>query len=105
MERKEFQQGVLDTFDAYLDKLISEREQARQVEEIRARLPDPTMIPLPDWPQRGWEALGKAGGLPRGGQAAYSSRSDGAGRPAPSVCLKIPTGVVRRCWQLNARQG
>jgi len=46
-----------------------------------------------DFPKKTWATL-KTGGLlpPAFAEQPHSSRFDGAGRPIPNVCLKVPTG-------------
>ncbi len=92
MELKDFQQAVLDTFDGYLDALIEKRLNALKVEKLIQADPDLDLA-VPDYTEKAWEALAAIGKLPKSrGGVPFSPRTDGAGRPVPSVTLKIPTG-------------
>lgn len=93
MEFKEYQQRVLDTFDAYLDELITRREQllvARQALEAAGQ--DASLVP-DNISEQAWKALKDKGALPTNRASVdYSPRQDGTGRRVPNVCLKVPTG-------------
>nr|VFK16834.1 MAG: type III restriction enzyme [Candidatus Kentron sp. LFY] len=91
MELKDFQQAVLDTFDGYLDALVEKRLNARKVEKLIQADPELDLA-VPDYTKQAWEALGAIGKLPKSRAGVpFSPRTDGAGRPVPSVTLKIPT--------------
>jgi type III restriction enzyme len=95
---KQFQQRVLDIFDAWLEALVATRATANKVAALKVQ--DPTLdIPMADFPAMAWEILNKAGRLPAvrermldGGPVPYSPRYDGLKRSVPNACLKIPTG-------------
>lgn len=90
---KEFQSEVLQTLGDYLSELAKHRDQAeRAAEALRiAELDVPD--DLADYPRKTWDALRKTGRLPPAfAEQPYSSRFDGAGRPIPNLCLKLPTG-------------
>lgn len=90
---KPFQATALGRLDDYLKELGRHRAQAdRAATALRAAEVD---VPreVADFPARAWGALRAAGALPPTYvQQPHSSRFDGAGRPVPNVCLKIPTG-------------
>lgn len=90
---KLFQSQVLNAFDGYLDTLGSHRAQSEAaVNALRVAEIDPP-VELRDFPRRAWDALREADRLPPAfAQNAHSSRFDGAGRPVPNLCLKVPTG-------------
>lgn len=70
MEPKEFQAAALDRFMSWIDNLGSD-------------------------PLSAWQTLNGAGEVPHSDKKSsilYATRSDGAGRSIPHVCLKIPTG-------------
>jgi type III restriction enzyme len=90
---KKFQSETLDVLGTYLAELDKQREladktaQALRVAELD--LPDE----LIDFPKKAWESLRKAQRLPADfADRPYNSRFDGAGRPIPNLCLKLPTG-------------
>ena len=93
MELKEFQSGVLAQLGAYLDALAKERITAEKAAEV-LRAADITAGPdILDFPRKAWDSLRGAGRLPPAfAEREYSSRFDGAKRPTPNVCFKIPTG-------------
>lgn len=90
---KPFQATALGRLDDYLKELGRHRAQAdRAATALRAAEVD---VPpeMADFPAKAWSALRTAGTLPPTyAQQPHSSRFDGAGRPVPNVCLKIPTG-------------
>ncbi len=92
MELKDFQQEVLDTFDQYLDMLVSQRIRTIELEKLGNEKPE-LGIPVPDYTEETWNELKSLGKLPtvRYG-VPFSSRRDGVERPVPSVTFKIPTG-------------
>ncbi|OGA22758.1 MAG: hypothetical protein A3I01_13590 [Betaproteobacteria bacterium RIFCSPLOWO2_02_FULL_65_24] len=93
MELKEFQREVLTQLATYLDELNKERIRAERA-AAALRAADLTVeLETQDFPRKAWDALRAARKLPPAfAQRAYSSRFDGAKRPAPNVCFKIPTG-------------
>jgi type III restriction enzyme len=94
MELKEYQQKVLDTFDAYLDELSEQYKKALQVEELTRTNPN-LGIDVPNFPLKAWETLKKRRDrvLPAfRDKQEYSPRTDGIGHHVPNVCLKVPTG-------------
>lgn len=90
---KPFQSTALGRLDAYLSELDRQRAQAERASTaLRAAEVD---VPpeLADFPRKTWTALKAASLLPPAfAEQPHSSRFDGAGRPVPNVCLKIPTG-------------
>jgi len=92
MEFKDYQQRVLDTLDAYLDELATQRERAERIEKLAKEQPD-LGVPVPDFPAEAWKKLKQQGKLPLARLAYdYSPRTDGIGRNVPNICLKVPTG-------------
>lgn len=91
MQLKDFQQEVLDTFDAYLDLLVDKRLKALEIEKLRQQNPD-LGLEVPDFTEKAWDALAAIGKLPKLRAVPFSPRTDGADRPVPSVTFKIPTG-------------
>ncbi|RUO71656.1 DEAD/DEAH box helicase [Idiomarina ramblicola] len=97
MEFKDYQNGVLDKLDYYIDKLKASKEQAEAfVEFQQARGQHATTS---DYAKDAWDALvherridfiqAKNGALK---PAPYIARFDGLDRPIPNVCFKVPTG-------------
>ncbi len=92
MELKEYQTSVLDRFGRWLDALEAAR---RKSEKLVAALGDDDASAMADavrnYPKLAWEELARAGEV-AAGAGKYVTRTDGAGRSIPHVCLKVPTG-------------
>jgi type III restriction enzyme len=92
MELKPYQEKTLETFDRYLEELVSFRAKAEKTLALALENPD-VEVPIPDFPRQAWNALRNKGALPLSRRSnQYVSRKDGIGNDLPSVCLKIPTG-------------
>lgn len=92
MELKDFQQGVLDTFDHYLDTLVDKRLKTLKVDELIQADPD-LELDIPDFTEKAWEELLKLGMLPDARRnIPFSPRRDGTGNTLPSITFKVPTG-------------
>lgn len=90
MRLKEYQEGVLARMSGFLAALAEARREAGEWEEFqrsKGRTPSPK-----DYCADAWRALGEQGVLPGRPAPAWIPRWDGAGRPIPNACLKIPTG-------------
>jgi type III restriction enzyme len=75
MELKSYQQTTLDTLGRYLNALNEERAKAEQARAFDIDY---------DWEAKAWERVT--------GSRSYTPHVTGAGRRAPMICLKIPTG-------------
>lgn len=92
MEFKDYQQRVLDDFDAYIAELVNERSRSQEIAKIAEAQPNLNLI-VPDFPSEAWKILKEQGRLPKSRQGFdYSPRTDGTGKTVPNVCFKIPTG-------------
>lgn len=92
MKLKDFQDRVVASVAEYLDVLAAQRERSAKIAEVAAA--DPELgLEVPDFTAKAWEVLAGKGALPasRAG-VPFSPRKDGAGRPVPNICLKVPTG-------------
>ena len=93
MELKEYQRGALDALARWLEAL----EEAQRDSEtlIEAFQQTPTNIPIPDeirnYPKIAWQKL-KENGNVAATAGEYVDRTDGANRPIPHICFKVPTG-------------
>ena len=91
MELKDFQQEVLDNFDAYLNELACQKLRADEIEKLSLEKPD-LEIEVPDYTREAWKKMREAGKLPKSRtQIPFSPRINGIGRPVPCVTFKIPT--------------
>jgi type III restriction enzyme len=92
---KDFQVRVLQVLSHYITELKRHRDQADTAAGALKAMEgmEDTLRELADFPRKTWAALLKAGELPAAfAQQPHTSRWDGAGRPIPNVCLKVPTG-------------
>ena len=91
MELKEYQSAALDAFARWHNAL----NDARAKSEIAiAALQDagvPVAAEVRDYPKTAWETLRQSGGVANP-NAPYITRTDGANRPIPHICFKVPTG-------------
>ena len=91
MELKEYQAAALDAFVRWRSALAEAKgwstEAVRTLEENGLDVPDD----LRNYPGTAWRKLAEAGGVAETA-GEYVSRADGAGRPIPHVCFKVPTG-------------
>ena len=92
MEFKDYQLRTLDGFSRWLDFLADARNVTNRLRETlseddRAALPEDVF----NYPKAAWGKLRDAGGV-AAGAGEYVDRTDGAGRPIPHVCFKVPTG-------------
>jgi type III restriction enzyme len=92
---KTFQADVLAALGRYVDELKKHAAQAHAARKALCAMEgmEDLAREAGDFPKKTWAAL-KTGGLlpPAFAEQPHSSRFDGAGRPIPNVCLKVPTG-------------
>ncbi len=91
IELKEYQQRAVEAFDRWLNALdIARQKSQHKAETLEGAGLEASQDDL-NFPLKAWKALANAGGLLATPQD-YVERSDGAGRPIPHACLKVPTG-------------
>jgi type III restriction enzyme len=97
MEFKEYQQGVLDKLDYYIQTLAEEKEEAEDYQAFQAS--KGKSVPLSNCAEKAWDKLVQERRLPylmtkQGGLVPppYISRYDGLDRSIANICLKVPTG-------------
>ena len=91
MELKEYQYRTLDAFDRWRRALDEAREESRR--QTAALVDAGASVPpeIGNFPRTAWNRLADAKEVaPSAGP--HVDRVDGAGRPIPHVCFKIPTG-------------
>ena len=91
MELKEYQYRTLDAFDRWRRALDEAREESRR--QTAALVDAGASVPaeIGNFPRTAWNRLADAEEVaPSAGP--HVDRVDGAGRPIPHVCFKIPTG-------------
>ena len=93
MELKEYQRGALDTLARWLEALEEAQRDSEMLIEAFQRTP--TNISIPDeirnYPKIAWQKL-KENGNVAATAGEYVDRTDGANRPIPHICFKVPTG-------------
>ena len=91
MELKDYQDKALESFARWLRAL--ETARARNETGIAALQQAGVGIPaeLRNYPLTAWKALAESGEVANPAQG-YVERSDGADRPIPHICFKVPTG-------------
>ncbi len=94
MRLKDYQTGALDTLSAYLKALRAEHDKRAQeladIEKLPAATRERVTAVLGDPVAAAWETA-KTEGL-AASPDPWRPLKDGAGRPIPHVCLKLPTG-------------
>ena len=91
MELKTYQLRALDAFSHWLEALeAAQNESEAAIEawpEAAGEIPDVVR----NYPLKAWEALRVEDGV-AATAGEYVNRTDGAGRPIPHICFKVPTG-------------
>ena len=91
MELKEYQSRTLGAFARWRDALEVARQQSDRVKAL-AQQSDMDVPPeLLNYPRNAWKQLADTGDVAFP-QRPYVDRTDGAGRPIPHICFKVPTG-------------
>lgn len=90
---KSFQSTTLMQLDKYLAELVKHQARAEKMAQVLRAAELEIPGDQADFASTAWSALRSNADLPPTyAKRPYSSRFDGAGRPIPNVCLKIPTG-------------
>ena len=91
MELKEYQYRTLDAFDRWRRALDEAREESRR--QTAALVEAEASVPpeIGNFPKAAWARLADAAEVATSA-GPHVDRVDGAGRPIPHVCFKIPTG-------------
>ena len=91
MELKEYQYRTLDAFDRWRRALDEAREESRL--QTAALVEAGASVPpeIGNFPKTAWNRLADAEEVAESA-GPHVDREDGAGRPIPHVCFKIPTG-------------
>lgn len=101
MRSLDYQTRVLGRLDRYLTELAMAKGESDKVAQVAKDAG--VDIPIPDFTEKAWGAMGDAGQLPasRAG-IPFSPRADGIGRPVPNATLKVPTGGGKTFLAVNA---
>ena len=110
MELKQYQSNTLEAFTRWLQTLERNKEKSRTIADALGSLGHPIPDEISNYPRSAWKELAESGGVAETA-GEYVSRTDGAGRPIPHVCLKVPTGggktllAAAALGQLNRSNG
>ena len=91
MELKTYQLRTLDAFSCWLEALEAAQDESEAAieawPEAAGEIPDVVR----NYPQKAWQTLKADGGV-AATAGEYINRTDGANRPIPHICFKVPTG-------------
>lgn len=91
MELKEYQTAALDAFVQWKETLDeADRECSDLMEHVGVDA-EHLSEEVRHYPQMAWRKLAESGGIAESA-GDYVKRSDGANRPIPHICFKVPTG-------------
>ena len=92
MEFKDYQLRALESFSRWLDFLADARNETNRISEALGDFDRDTLSPdIFNYPKTAWGKLRDGGGV-AASAGSYVDRTDGADRPIPHVCFKVPTG-------------
>lgn len=84
LELKEYQRRAITAFDQWLKALDEAARESRNGSDERLNVRG-------DVPRNAWKRLAERGWGPAGAPE-YRDRRDGAGRPIPHACIRLPNG-------------
>ena len=88
MDLNKYQEAALERFDRWRETLAGKRAESEKLVTLLKQhghdVPD-----AGNYPKKAWDAMADKKDV---ADSEYVDRSDGAGRPIPHVCFKIPTG-------------
>lgn len=90
MELKEYQVQALDTFVQWHEALIENFHTCNDLMEQGVDQED-LSEEVRHYPQRAWRKFVESGDIAKSA-GDYVKRTDGANRPIPHICFKVPTG-------------
>jgi len=91
MDLKEYQSRALEAFERWLEALDKARTDAEADADALMAAGRPVPFEIRDYPRKAWTQLAESGEV-AWSAGPHAGRTDGAGRPIPHVCLKVPTG-------------
>lgn len=91
MELKTYQLRALDAFSHWLEVLNAERDKSEKMVETLTQAGFDITNDIRNYPQTVWDTLKKSGEVVATA-GEYVNRTDGADRPIPHICFKVPTG-------------
>ena len=91
LELKMYQRSALDAFSRWLEAL----NEAQSESEVAIEALEQAGVNIPNehrnYPKTAWQNLRENGGVAES-TGEYVDRTDGANRPIPHICFKVPTG-------------
>ena len=91
IELKTYQLHTLDTFSRWLEVLKETQTQSETAIQTLKQAGVDIPNEIHNYPKTTWEKL-KGSGEVAGSAGEYVTRTDGANRPIPHICFKVPTG-------------
>ncbi len=94
LELKSYQRDTLDAFSNWLEVLNEERQKSETTIKHLERVDnigDDVLENIRNYPKTAWQKLAENDGI-AATAGEYVDRKDGANRPIPHICFKVPTG-------------
>ncbi len=95
LELKTYQRDTLDAFSNWLEILREERQTAEttieHLKQAGSSISEDVLDGIRDYPKTAWRKLAENDGV-AATAGEYVDRKDGANRPIPHICFKVPTG-------------
>lgn len=95
LELKTYQRDTLDTFSNWLEVLKEEQQTSEitieNLKQMGSSISDDVFNEVRNYPKTAWRKLAENNGI-AATAGEYVDRKDGANRPIPHICFKVPTG-------------
>ena len=95
LELKTYQRDTLDAFSNWLEVLEEERQASeatiKHLKQVGGNISDDVFNEVRNYPKAAWRKLSENDGV-AATAGEYVDRKDGANRPIPHICFKVPTG-------------
>ena len=95
LELKIYQRDTLDAFSNYLEVLEQEQQTSEttiaHLKQVGSSISDDVFNEIRNYPKTAWKKLAENGDI-AATAGEYVDRKDGADRPIPHICFKVPTG-------------
>ena len=95
LELKTYQRDTLEAFSNWLEVLNEERQASKttieHLEQAGSSIRDDFLDEIRNYPKTAWRKLKENDGV-AATAGEYVDRKDGANRPIPHICFKVPTG-------------
>ena len=95
LELKIYQRDTLDAFSNWLEVLKEERQTSEttieHLKQVGSSISDDVLDDIRNYPKTAWRKLAENDGV-AATAGEYVDRKDGASRPIPHICFKVPTG-------------